>query len=46
MMKYVCPVVTVGVIREAVLAPLAFGQASSLQPDATSVPLPHAPLRM
>ena len=44
-MKYVCPAVTVGVIREAVFAPFALGHASSLHPDATSVPLAHAPLR-
>jgi len=44
-MKYVCPAVTVGVMREARFSPLASGQASSLQPDETSVPLAHVPLR-
>ena len=45
-MKYVCPAVTVGPIREAVFAPLALGQASSLHPEAISVPPLHTPLRM
>src|SRR5207244_6583904 len=45
-MKYVCPAVTVGVMREARFSPLALGQASSLQPDETWDPLAHAPLRM
>src|SRR5438046_7070758 len=45
-MKYVCPAVTVGVIREARHTPSALLQASSLQPDATSDPPAHTPLRM
>src|SRR5712691_2758283 len=44
-MKYVCPAVTVGVMREALFAPVALGQASSLHPAATSGPLAHTPLR-
>src|SRR6266566_1653078 len=45
-MEYVCPAVTVGVRREARIRPVAFLQASSLQPAATSGPLAQAPLRM
>src|SRR5207247_7807800 len=37
-MKYVCPAVTVGVLREARSRPLALAQASSLHPAATSGP--------
>ena len=44
-MKYVCPAVTVGVMREARFAPVASAQASSLHPKAISEPVPHAPLR-
>src|SRR5213593_672376 len=44
-MKYACPAVTVGVIREAMLAPLALGHASSLHPAATSGPPAHVPVR-
>jgi len=45
MMKYVCPAVTVGVMREARFKPVALVHASSLHPDATSDPLAHSPLR-
>src|SRR5438093_5300123 len=45
-MKYVCPAVTVGVMREARLRPLEFAHASSLHPDTTSAPPEHTPLRM
>src|SRR5439155_22228191 len=45
-MKYVCPAVTVGVMREARLRPLEFAHASSLHPDTTSAPPAHTPLRM
>src|SRR5436190_6037412 len=44
-MKYVCPAVTVGVIREARFKPLALAHASSLHPAATSGPLAQTPLR-
>src|SRR5204862_259293 len=44
-MKYVRPAVTVGVMREARDRPVELVQASSLHPDATSVPLAHVPLR-
>ena len=44
-MKYVCPAVTVGVMREARNRPLALAHVSSLHPAATSGPLAHAPLR-
>src|SRR5437762_3683 len=44
-MKYVCPAVTVGVMREARSRPVALGQASSLHPAATSGPPEHTPLR-
>src|SRR5207245_10340694 len=44
-MKYVCPALTVGVIREARNRPLALAHVSSLHPAATSGPLAHAPLR-
>src|SRR5207302_1306359 len=44
-MKYVCPAVTVGVIREARFSPLALAHASSLHPAATSGPLAQTPLR-
>jgi len=43
MMKYVCPAVTVGVIREARSRPLELTHASSLHP--TSAPPAHTPLR-
>ena len=36
-MKYVCPAVTVGVMRDARFKPVELGQASSLHPPATSV---------
>src|SRR5438132_7119710 len=42
-MKYVCPAVTVGVMREARDRPVELVHASSLHP--TSDPLAHAPLR-
>jgi len=45
-MKYVCPAVTVGMIREARNRPLELGHVSSLHPDTTSGPLAHTPLRM
>src|SRR3989441_1050950 len=45
-MKYACPAVTVGVMREARNRPLELGHASSLHPDTTSGPLAHTPLRM
>src|SRR5438874_1802437 len=44
-MKYVCPAVTVGVMREARSRPLALAHASSLHPAAISGPLAHTPLR-
>src|SRR5437660_1548424 len=44
-MKYVCPAVTVGVMREARNRPVALGQVSSLHPAATSGPPEHTPLR-
>jgi len=44
-MKYVCPAVTVGVMREARFKPVALAHASSLHPDATSGPVAHSPLR-
>src|SRR5437867_8074946 len=44
-MKYGCPAVTVGVMREARNRPLALAHVSSLHPAATSGPLAHAPLR-
>src|SRR5437762_1930277 len=44
-MKYVCPAVTVGVMREARSRPLALAHASSLHPAAISGPLPQTPLR-
>src|SRR5438132_789509 len=44
-MKYVCPAVTVGVMREARIRPLALTHASSLHPAATSGPLAQTPLR-
>jgi len=43
MMKYVCPAVTVGVMREARSRPLELTHASSLHP--TSAPPAHTPLR-
>src|SRR5207253_9865153 len=43
-MKYVCPAVTVGVMREARFMPLALAQASSLH--ATAVPLAQDPPRI
>src|SRR5205814_1493128 len=45
-MKYVCPAVTVGMIREARNRPLELGHVSSLHPDTTSGPPEHTPLRM
>jgi len=45
-MKYVCPAVTVGVMREARFKPVALGHASSLHPDTTWDPVAHTPLRM
>src|SRR5207247_7368652 len=42
-MKYGCPAVTVGVMREARNRPLALAHVSSLHPAATSGPLAHAP---
>ena len=45
-MKYVCPAVTVGVMREARFKPVALVHASSLHPETTSDPLAHTPLRM
>src|SRR5213594_3111951 len=44
-MKYVCPAVTVGVMREARFRPVALAHASSLHPAATSGPLAQTPLR-
>src|SRR5439155_25716380 len=44
-MKYVCPAVTVGVMREARSRPLALTHASSLHPAAISGPLTQTPLR-
>src|SRR5206468_4810607 len=44
-MKYACPAVTVGVMREARNRPLALAHASSLHPAATSGPLAQTPLR-
>src|SRR5438046_2411483 len=44
-MKYVCPAVTVGVMREARSSPLALTHASSLHPAAISGPLAQTPLR-
>src|SRR5437899_7477269 len=44
-MKYVCPAVTVGVMREARFKPVALAHASSLHPAATSGPLAQTPLR-
>src|SRR5437762_65249 len=44
-MKYVCPAVTVGVMREARSRPLALAHASSLHPAAISGPLAQTPLR-
>src|SRR3989442_289817 len=44
-MKYACPAVTVGVMREARNRPVALGQVSSLHPAATSGPPEHTPLR-
>src|SRR5947207_468500 len=44
-MKYVCPAVTVGVMREARTRPLASAHASSLHPAAISGPLAQTPLR-
>src|SRR5881398_216317 len=44
-MKYGCPAVTVGVMREARNRPLALAHVSSLHPAATSGPLAHAPRR-
>src|SRR5204862_6700164 len=44
-MKYVCPAVTVGVMREARFKPVALAHASSLHPAATSGPLEQTPLR-
>ena len=44
-MKYVCPAVTVGVMREARFRPVALAHASSLHPAATSGPVEHTPLR-
>src|SRR5205809_4060997 len=43
MMIYVCPAVTVGVMREARSRPLELTHASSLHP--TSAPPAHTPLR-
>ena len=43
-MKYVCPAVTVSVMREARFMPLALAQASSLH--ATAVPLAQDPPRI
>src|SRR5439155_19879186 len=40
-MKYVCPAVTVGVMREAPSRPLALAHASSLHPAAISGPPAH-----
>src|SRR5437764_1394583 len=44
-MKYVCPAVTVGVMREARNRPLALAHASSLHPAAISGPFAQTPLR-
>src|SRR5881396_444992 len=44
-MKYACPAVTVGVMREARNRPLALAHASSLHPAAISGPLAQTPLR-
>src|SRR5207245_1717080 len=44
-MKYACPAVTVGVMREARFRPVALAHASSLHPAATSGPLAQTPLR-
>src|SRR3989442_15256344 len=43
MMKYVCPAVTVGVMREAWNRPLELTHASSLHPTATPPPPTPAP---
>src|SRR5438046_4293341 len=43
-MMYVCPAVTVGVMREPRTRPLALAHASSLHPAATSGPLAQTPL--
>src|SRR6266403_285964 len=43
-MKYACPAVTVGVMREARNRPLALAHASSLHPAAISGPLAQTPL--
>src|SRR5437667_398211 len=44
-MKYACPAVTVGVMREARNRPLALAHASSLHPAAISGPFAQTPLR-
>src|SRR5438876_1012030 len=44
-MKYACPAVTVGVMREARKRPLALAHASSLHPAAISGPFAQTPLR-